>query len=110
MVPYTPLLSSILSALLAVRGSRAPRGLAEKVRARVREPGRAASSILALLLLFYPLLAAFMLDLFYPANILVGGKTISNVVAHFVDVLVGFAFALAATTARVAEARTRLSS
>ena len=82
-----------MPALLAVRGQRAPRGLAENVRARVREPGRAASSILALLLLIYPLLAAFMLDVFYPANILVGGKTILNMVMHFVDVLVGFAFA-----------------
>jgi hypothetical protein len=51
-----------------------------------------------------------MLDSLYPANILVGDKTISNVVAHFVGMLVGFAFALAATTARVAEARMRLSS
>ena len=76
-----------------MRGQRAPRGLAENVRARVREPGRAASSILALPLLIYPLLSAFMLDVFCPANILVGGKTILNTVMHFVEVLVGFAFA-----------------
>jgi hypothetical protein len=108
--PYMPFLSSFLAVLLAVRGPRVQSEFAEKVRARVKAPGRAVGSILALLLLFYPLLAAFMLNSLYPVNILVCDKATSNVVAHFVGMLVGFAFALAAAAAHVAEACTRLSS